>query len=48
MAIDDGDGHAIATMWHLLWTGVLRVDLDERITPATAVAVTETQVSDDA
>jgi len=48
MATDDGNGHAIATMWHLLWTGALRVDLDEKITRGTTVTVAELQVSADA
>ncbi len=37
MELDDGDGHTIALMWHLLWTGELVVDLDERITAGTVV-----------
>ncbi|MFI2294956.1 TnsA-like heteromeric transposase endonuclease subunit [Isoptericola sp. NPDC019571] len=37
MALDDGDGQTIAMMWHLLWTGGLTVDLDDRITADTAV-----------
>ncbi|MEN5073110.1 TnsA-like heteromeric transposase endonuclease subunit [Isoptericola cucumis] len=37
MALDAGDGQTTATMWHLLWTGSLTVDLDARITADTAV-----------
>lgn len=41
MALDEGDGHLIATMWHLLWTGDLVVDLDERITLSSEVSLPE-------
>jgi len=37
MALDDGDGHLIATMWHLMWTGDLVIDLDSRIRPDSLV-----------
>ncbi|MGW9467376.1 TnsA-like heteromeric transposase endonuclease subunit [Cellulosimicrobium funkei] len=37
MALDQGDGHVIATMWHLLWAGDLVVDLDARITAVSKV-----------
>ncbi|MEP7765922.1 hypothetical protein [Sanguibacter sp. 25GB23B1] len=37
MELDDGDGHLIGLMWHLLWTGDLVVSLDERVTGATVV-----------
>lgn len=32
LALDDGDGHTIAMLWHLVWTGYLIVDLDVPIT----------------
>lgn len=37
MRLDDGDGHLIAVMWHLLWVGELVADLNHRISEATLV-----------
>ncbi|NDO90138.1 TnsA-like heteromeric transposase endonuclease subunit [Cellulosimicrobium cellulans] len=38
LALDEGDGHLIAVMWHLLWSGELVVNLDEPIRPGTVVS----------
>lgn len=38
---DQGDGHLITVMWHLLWTGELVIDITQRITPETTVTTSE-------
>jgi hypothetical protein len=37
MKLDSGDGHAIALMWHMMWSGELIVDPDAPITPSSPV-----------
>ena len=39
MALDDGDGHEVAVMWHLLSIRRLQVDLDEPLTAGTLVTL---------
>ncbi|MFE4463760.1 TnsA-like heteromeric transposase endonuclease subunit [Oerskovia sp. NPDC056781] len=43
---DSGDGHLTATMWHLLWTRELVVDLDVPITFATLVTLVGVRVDE--
>lgn len=31
-ALDDGTGHATSSVWHLIWSGTLRVDLAAKLT----------------
>jgi hypothetical protein len=38
-AHDDGSGESISTVWHLLWRGVLDVDVTAPWTPATGVTL---------
>jgi hypothetical protein len=38
-ARDDGSGELISTVWHLLWRGVLDVDMTAAWTPATGVTL---------
>jgi hypothetical protein len=45
LALDEGDGHTTATMWHLVWTGALDLDLD---TPITADSQLSLRVGADA
>ena len=42
---DRGAGHLTSAMWHYLWAGDLTVDLDEAITRATPIAVSEGKTS---
>lgn len=44
-ALDDGTGEALSAVWHLVWKGVLRVDLCESLTQFTPVSLSE--VGDD-
>lgn len=39
VALDRGDGHLTATLWHLLWSGRLTTKLDERIDSSSLVGV---------
>ena len=38
-ALDDGTGRLISTVWHLIWRGVLAIDMAAPITKRTAVTV---------
>lgn len=44
-SLDDGTGRLISTVWHLIWRGVLVVDLSAPITQRTAVTVADEQAS---
>jgi hypothetical protein len=37
--LDDGSGELISTVWHLVWSGILRVDITELLEPWTLVEV---------
>ncbi|WP_081829814.1 TnsA-like heteromeric transposase endonuclease subunit [Paraoerskovia marina] len=39
LALDEGDGHLIATMWHLIWTGDLAINVDEPLTANSRVSI---------
>ncbi len=40
-SLDDGTGRLISTVWHLIWRGVLVIDMSAPITQRTAVTVAE-------
>lgn len=44
-ALDDGSGHTKSSVWHLVWSGTLQVDLESTLTERTPVRVTG-EVSD--
>ncbi|AMU67989.1 TnsA-like heteromeric transposase endonuclease subunit [Mycobacteroides abscessus] len=39
LALDDGSGEAVSAVWHLVWTGVLDMDLARPITPVSPVSL---------
>jgi len=40
-ALDDGSGEAISCIWHLVWTGALRVDITTLLEPSSFVEYVE-------